>query len=186
MRLDKVISLTFHPSVSTFLGYAIIYYMYRNLLDLFTSLIFFSLLPFLLTVFLRKIGKVSDLLVTRRNERKGVILLSLLGYMIGAFIMYKIGINLFFYVSILYIINSLIILLITLFYKISIHVSVLTSIATFLTEVFGLKFSFLYLLAFLVAWARVKAKEHTVDQVVSALLLFTLFTFFEVKLFLSF
>ncbi|BCU71177.1 hypothetical protein KN1_24740 [Stygiolobus caldivivus] len=186
MRIENMISLIFHPSVSTSLGFIVIYAVCcHDLLDLVITLTFFSFFPFLLTLILLKLGKVSDLLVTKREERGLLILLSFIGYLAAVLILYLTGVNLFLYISILYIINTLLIFLITLVYKISIHISVLSGVATTLTLLFGINFAFLYIVTVIVAWARVKAKEHTLSQVLSALILFSVLTFLEIKFFLG-
>lgn len=182
MRVENLISLIFHPSVSTALGFIIIYLIRcKNLPDLLISLIFFSFTPFLITLILMRRGRVSDLLVTRREQRGRVITLSILGYLIAIALIYIYGINLLFYVALLYTLNSFFILLITLKYKISIHVAALSGVSTVLLFLVSKYFVIMYFVTALVAWARVKAKEHELSQVVSAYVFFALLTYLEIN-----
>lgn len=50
--------------------------------------------------------------------------------------------------------------------KTSIHVAAITGLVTLLVLVEGIEFSIFYFLVLLVAWARIKTKNHTVNQTI--------------------
>ncbi|BDC17197.1 hypothetical protein [Acidianus sp. HS-5] len=187
MNLGKFISILFHPSNSTLLGFLIIFLLRceNELVDFLDIVFFFSIMPFLITLILRKMGKISDLFVTKREERGKVITLALIGYILGLFILYIDFSPILFYLSIAYVVNTVIILAISTKYKISIHVATITAIATALTMILGIKFLAFYLLSIMVGIARIKIKAHTIDQVTSAFILATIITFIQIKIFLG-
>ncbi|MUM63755.1 hypothetical protein D1867_00475 [Acidianus infernus] len=185
--MERLISIIFHPSISSFLGFLIIFLARcRSLLAFADIIFFFSILPFLITLVMWKLGKISDLFVSRREERAKVIIIVLVGYILGsAFLYYFNSSPIFFYLSIAYIVNTLVILSISLKYKISIHVATITAISTALTMILGIKFIFFYLFSIIIGIARVKIKAHTVDQVLSAFIISIIVTFIQLKIYLG-
>ncbi len=183
--MERIISIIFHPSISTFLGFLIIFLtICRNYFALFDIVLFFSFLPFLITLVMKKLGKISDLFVSKREERGKVIIIALLGYLLGSIILNLNSSPIFFYLSVAYIVNTIVILLISMRYKISIHVATITAISTALVVILGIKFMFFYVLAVIVGIARVRMKAHTIDQVLSAFILSTIITSIQLKILL--
>lgn len=185
--MERIISVIFHPSISTFIGFLIIFLLKcRNLLGFIDLVFFFSILPFLITLVMLKLGMISDLFISKREERGKAILVVLVGYVIGSLVLYYFFYSpVLFYLSIAYIVNTLIILAISLRYKISIHVATITAISTALTMILGIKFVFFYIFSLIVGIARVRIKAHTVDQVVSAFIISILVTFVQLKIYLE-
>jgi len=185
--MEKIISIIFHPSISTFLGFLIIFLARcRNLLDFVDIIFFFSILPLLITLVMWKLGKISDLFISRREERGRVIIIVLLGYLLGSLVLYYFNFSpIFFYLSIAYIVNTILILSISLKYKISIHVATITAISTALIMILGIKFIFFYLFSIIVGIARVKIKAHTIDQVLSVFIISIIVTFIQLKIYLG-
>jgi hypothetical protein len=81
-----------------------------------------------------------------------------------------------------YTINTFIIFLITLRWKISVHAAGLTGPITFVIYRLGLLWSFLYLLVIPVGLVRLKLREHTTLQVVAGAILSALLTWIEIIL----
>ncbi|ARM76719.1 hypothetical protein [Acidianus manzaensis] len=183
--ISRYLSIIFHPSVSTFIGFLILILGkgYR-LYDLIVLTFFFSIYPFLVTLVLKKMGKLSDLLIRRREERFLPILLSLIGYILG--IILALPINLISYIAISYVINTVIILGITTKCKISIHVATITGMVVAIIMVFSdIIFLPLLSLPIIVGWARIKEKAHTLKQVIMGGILSFLLTFIELSLFFA-
>jgi hypothetical protein len=132
---------------------------------------FFSLVPFLITLYFRKRGLAKSVLLEGREERVRPIALSLFSYALGTALSWALGFSALVPVELGYIGSTVIILLVTLKYKVSVHVSVLTGFASVLTLFASHAFAVTFLLVPLAAWARLKMKAHTLGQVAAGLLL---------------
>ena len=66
-----------------------------------------------------------------------------------------------------YAINAVVIAIVTQFWKISVHMTMLSSIATVVVILFGIKFWWLYLFLIPLAWARIHRHRHTIWQAVT-------------------
>lgn len=183
--LSRYISIIFHPSIVTFLGFLVIILGTSfSLKEILVTSFFFSIYPFLVTFILKKEGKVSDLFVTKREERFLPIILSLVGYLIGITLLLPLDIISF--IAIAYFVNTLIILLITLKYKISVHVATIAGMMVAIIMVFrSYILLFLLLLPVIVAWARIKEKAHSLGQVMLGGILSSVLTFVELSLFFN-
>ena len=82
-----------------------------------------------------------------------------------------------FVLSLSYIVMSLIILLITFRWKVSIHTSGLALPITALVYLFGWRLAWYYILVVLLVWARVKLKAHSLAQAVSGSMIGIVVTF---------
>ena len=173
MDFIKTLSYIFHPSIVTFIGFTLIEVI-KNLpfLDFIDTTVFFSLYPFLLVFALKRMGKVSDIMVTRKEERALPIILAIAGYLVGLlltlFLLYD---KVLVILETIYIIDSIIILLVTLKYKISVHVSTATGVAVSVFIILGLKYSFLFLIPLIVGYSRIREKAHTFGQVILGFIL---------------
>uniref|UniRef100_A0A2U9IPL8 Phosphatidic acid phosphatase type 2/haloperoxidase domain-containing protein n=1 Tax=Acidianus sulfidivorans JP7 TaxID=619593 RepID=A0A2U9IPL8_9CREN len=187
-NISKYISIIFHPSISTFLGFLILilgkgYRIY----DLLIVTFFFSIFPFLITLILKVTGRISDLFIKERSERFLPILISLIGYVVGIILI--LPINLISYIAIIYVINTLIILLITIKCKISIHVATIMGMVTSILIVFSNSIETIFPILFLpviVGWARLNQRAHTFRQVILGGLISFMLTFIELFLFFSY
>ncbi|BFI74285.1 hypothetical protein [Sulfurisphaera ohwakuensis] len=166
MKCD-VVSAIFHPSVVTFVAFlSVILYLNLGLIPLLIVTVFYSLLPFLIVFIMKELRFVSDIYVSRRNERIIPMILALISYVIG--LLFLIHDYFMFNVLLIYIINTLIILVVTLKFKISVHVSTTVGSISLLVFVLGFPFIFLYLFGILISYVRYKMKAHTLSQVISA------------------
>ncbi len=124
-----------------------------------------TVVPMLLVYGLKKIGRVSDYNITFREQRFLPLLVMVGVNLLGYEVLIQIdapriisGILLFTAV------NTVLILLITLQWKISIHLLTLTSSIALLCVQFGLLPAVLLLLVPVLMWSRIMLKAHTFMQ----------------------
>lgn len=141
---------------------------------LYTSitLFFLSIGPFgyiLLNVYL---GKLSDVDVSKRSERVGPFIFGLISVCLGWFALILMHApNALITMVMISALSGLVLLIITLWWKISMHASSLAGAATMLTAFYGAVMLPLFGLLVLVGWSRVVLRRHTVAQVIAGSLL---------------
>ncbi|BFH74165.1 hypothetical protein SJAV_21090 [Sulfurisphaera javensis] len=165
-KLHEVLSALFHPSVVTFIVFSItVTFLHLEYYSLLIITIFYSIIPFLIVFFMVKAKKVTDIYVSRKEERFIPISLSIFSYIIGLILVKE---DVLFKILLIYIINTIIILLITLKFKISVHVSTTVGGITLLVFILGIYYIPLYLFGVLISISRYKLKAHTFSQIISA------------------
>ena len=172
METARFLSYAFHPLVVTAFGF-LAFCLVKGcpLHSVVSTEVFFALIPYLITLSFRATGRARSVMLEGREERLLPIALSLLSYLAGAAITYFSGPHYLLPVELGYIASTVIILLMTLKFKVSVHVSVYSGFSSVLTFFASPFFAFCYLLVPLVAWARLKLRVHTVPQVVAGLVI---------------
>jgi membrane-associated phospholipid phosphatase len=139
-----------------------------NALPIFLLTTFFAtLLPMGVIYYMFKRGFLKDMYAFDRQTRFKPFLGAMLCYFLGLIALIATSAPLL--VSVLmagYMINTFVMMLITLRWKISIHASGIAGPATFLVYAFGIQFVWMFLLILPVGWARLKLNAHTLSQVV--------------------
>jgi membrane-associated phospholipid phosphatase len=132
---------------------------------------FLSFGPMLYIIIGVRLGKFSDVDVSRRKERIGPFLFGLASVLAGlvTLVLIKAPKNLQT-LLIITAVSCIVMLVITLWWKISIHASSLAGMVTFLTALYGVIVLPAFLLVVLVSWSRVVLRRHTVAQVVAGAL----------------
>lgn len=131
-------------------------------------LIFIPLIFFAVTY---KLGWVSDIDLSDREDRPIYLIVFVLGLAVASIILYWLKVPLKFFVyTFSGLIMSIITTLITLKWKISFHTAITTSVVTAITILGGARYAPLFLLIPIIAWARVTLKKHTVHQVIGGFL----------------
>jgi membrane-associated phospholipid phosphatase len=149
----------------------------------FITLFFLSLGPLLYIAIGVHTGRLSDLEITRRSERMGPYLFSISSATVGLFVLQTLhGPYNLMTLLIITIASGIVMLFITLWWKISVHASSMASAATLLTAMYGSVMLPLFLLLILVSWSRVVLRRHTVAQVTFGALLSILLTTVILKL----
>ncbi len=135
------------------------------------TLFFLSFGPMLYIIIGVRLGKFSDVDVSRRKERIGPFLFGLASVLAGLIALDLINApkNLQT-LLILTAVSCIVMLFITLWWKISIHASSMAGTVTFLTALYGAIVLPAFLLVILVSWSRVVLRRHTVAQVVAGTL----------------
>ena len=118
------------------------------------------------------------------NDRKTPLLVAAVSSVVGAAVLFCLhaarGV---FVISVAYALNSVVIGIITQWWKISVHTAMFASIATVAVIVFGWQFWWLYLILLPLAWSRIYRKRHTVWQTIMGALTTTAVTLFIFFLF---
>ncbi len=144
-------------------------------------LIFAPLIFFIVSL---KLGWISDIDLSNRKERPAFLAVFITTLLIANVVLYMFNVPEKFLV---YALSGLVVTvttaIITLFWKISYHTTVTTSVVTAIVILGGLKFAWLFLLIIPVAWSRVALKKHTFWQVVFGALVSFLITYIIFYLF---
>lgn len=176
-KFAKAISYIFDGSYISIPAYLIInIFMLETAREVavWTSLcvLFGSIMPFIFVVFLYKKKIIADLHVPRREDRLKPLLVSNISYLLGYFVFFifkaPVYLKAMFFTSFL---TTVLLTVITSFWKISFHTSWITFTSITYYVFFGKWMLLLFLFVPLVAWARVKIKRHTAGQVIAGSLL---------------
>jgi membrane-associated phospholipid phosphatase len=142
------------------------------------AVLFLSIGPMLYIVVGVSLGKFSDIDVSIRSQRIGPFLFGITSSTLGFFILQfnNAPANL---ETVLLTASAigLILMLITLWWKISMHASTLSGTVTFLAVLYGAFVLPAFLLVLLVGWSRVILKRHTIAQVTAGAFLSAAITF---------
>jgi membrane-associated phospholipid phosphatase len=132
------------------------------------TLFFLSFGPLVYILIGVRLGKFSDTDVSRRSERKGPFLFSIASVLAGLIILQLTnGPKNLQTLLIITAASGVIMMITTLWWKISIHASSLAGAVTMLTVLYGAIVLPAFLLVVLVSWSRVVLRRHTVAQVLA-------------------
>jgi len=133
-------------------------------IDVFSSIIigiiFLVLIPLTSVYYFSK----KDFDVRNKDERTRLYLISITSYLISSTIFWFLNSHVMFVISMAYVFVTSACSIINIFWKISAHSAGTAGPVTALVYVFGLSLIPLYILIFLVFWARLKIKIHNVLQ----------------------
>ena len=149
--------------------------------------LFGAILPLSSTYYLVRKGIIPDIYASDRASRTEPFLWAMASYLLGvtALLYFEAP----FVVTALmacYFVNAIIMLLITLYWKISIHAVGVTGPITALVFQLGAKMIPFFLLMLPVAWARIELKAHNVKQVIAGAVLSTILTWFQMVFYVNF
>lgn len=176
-KAARIISTLFVPPSFTLLIY--IYFAFtleiepgKKIITIITAVIFGFLLHIILFVYFRRKGKLVNLDATLKEERTVPFFISSIIYFIGFAILIYGNINI---VSIAfwfcYISNTLIVIFINKYWKISVHALGAAGSLAALIYVAGPVGLLLIILVILVGWSRIKLKCHNFYQVLAGIML---------------
>ncbi len=173
IRIAHYISNILAPvTISLPFVFLVAFYHAQDLLAAFIyaciTLFFLSFGPLLYIIIGVRLGKLSDMDVSRRAERAGPLLFGILSVTIGWLVLAHInGPKNLQTVLIITAVSGVVMMVITLRWKISIHASSMGGAATMLTALYGAVMLPLFVLVALVSWSRVALHRHTKAQVVT-------------------
>ena len=132
------------------------------------TLFFLSVGPLLYIIIGVRLGKLSDIDVSRRTQRAGPFIFGIVSVMIGWLVLTLTnGPRNLQTVMIITVFSGIIMMVITFWWKISMHASSFGGVATMLTALYGAMMLPLFVLLILVSWSRVVLRRHTVPQVIA-------------------
>lgn len=108
------------------------------------------------------LSKAWDL--PKRADRYLFLLITGLGLLISAWFVYSYGNLLLIHLGLIVIVIMLITFLITLFWKISLHMSLMVCGCLIISYLFNWNLGFIYLAIPVIFWARLRLKSHTFSQ----------------------
>jgi membrane-associated phospholipid phosphatase len=177
------------PVISVFIFIALNYFLITGsdfISVTLVCLLFAAILPSIIAYVWVK-SKNLELDMPNKEDRVYPLLWILLSYLIGVIVLYLIAapaittVLMFCYFS-----NTLVGLLISLFWKISIHSVGIAGPVAFLIYVFGYYGLIFLTLIPLIMWSRLILKRHTLNQVIVGAFLGFLMTSVQIYLFLGF
>lgn len=146
------------------------------------SILFVSILPIITsTLWIKR--KELEVDMPQREDRIYPLLMVILSYIIGVMVLYTLGApTLITTLMICYLNNTVVVLLFSLYWKISIHAMGMTGPATAIIYLFGWTGLIFSLLVPLVLWSRLHLKRHTPAQLIVGTVLGYLLTAAQIYL----
>lgn len=139
----------------------------NTLLFAVLTLFFLSVGPLIYILIGMRLGTFTDIDVSVRSQRTGPFLFGILSSLIGLFALTMTnGPRNLESVLLITAISSTVLLLITFWWKISMHASALAGAVTMLSMLNGIVMLPAFLLVILVSWSRVVLRRHTIAQVI--------------------
>ena len=129
------------------------------------SFLLFAFFPFLPVIYYYK-KNVVDLYVSKRKARTPFYLIAIASYSVAAIIFFATDTSIMFLLALGYVSVSVVLLVVNLFWKVSIHCAGVTGPIFALFFVFGIKALPLSAIILLVCWSRIKLKNHTFAQTI--------------------
>jgi len=185
LETAKFISMVAHPPVISIPTFIILNYFLAGpdqfIVPTLISIIFGALIPISTSLILIK-KMNTDLDITDRTKRTMPLILAICSYLIGFLVLLWFGAPAI--VSVLMLVygtNTLIILIINFYWKISIHAMGIAGPTAAFIFAFGLVGVLLGLIIPLVMWSRLKLKKHTLSQVIAGSVLGLLLTWIQLS-----
>lgn len=179
--LAFTISSILSPYLTAAIFIIIIVYSYSKSLAEFlpwvlTFFLFAIVIPGIYVLWLFETKQIKNIHISVRENRRKPFLLLAISSIIGATILWVLNAaRPVVVIGVVYAANSLVMAVVTQFWKISVHTAMFSSIATITVILFGARFWWLYLLLIPLAWSRIHRKRHTIWQaIVGAVVAFIL------------
>lgn len=128
-------------------------------------------IPFTYLHLALKMGWISKWDIPKREERRPIIIIFILCSVISLYLVNQFGTKLLLDLFILTLTTGFIASLITVFWKISIHMVLDTTGVLLVNFLIGWNLWPLFILIPIVGWARLKLKRHTFSQILAGVLL---------------
>lgn len=142
----------------------------QDLSWIIVTLLFLSLLPLLYGAFVYKTKRISNADITERKER--IIPFFVVTLIYGAYLlatMFFDAPDIFKILAVYYFTPALILSMVTVFWKVSVHTAGVTQLVALLMIIFGSQALILAPLIVLTGWLRIHMKSHTIWQVLGGI-----------------
>ena len=173
-RLARWISVLFDSSILSLPIFLALGYVSARTLGLewaILTLLIVTGIPLTYLLIGLKRGWVSDMELSRREERPRFILVSLSSDVLALLVLHLFrGPHLLTVIVLAYFCLAIVIFSISSFWKISMHMAGVSGFSTALVFVFGAPALWAFISLLLVAWARLHRRKHTVPQLIAGTL----------------
>jgi len=173
-RLARWISVLFDSSILSlpiFLALGYVSARALGLLWAFLTLLIVTGIPLAYLLIGRQRGWVSDMELSRREERPRFILVSLSSDVLALLILrFFGGPHLLTVIVLTYFCLAIVMFSISSFWKISMHMAGVGGFSTALVFIFGAPALWAFLSLLLVAWARLRRRKHNIAQLIAGAL----------------
>lgn len=170
-NLAKSVGMIFNAPLIAVFAFWYIYkeMMLHNLWSHFYMPSFFSgILPLVSLYYLRHIGVIGDLMVNERDERLIPFACVFGSYLLGTGFLWVFNApSTMVALMVSYVVTSLVMMVITLRWKISIHAAGVAGPSMFLVLKYNLVLWPFLIATLLVCWSRWRLKVHTIEQVLA-------------------
>ena len=189
-KLAKIISAALNApliAILTFIPLILSQQPSNTLQLVLITTVFGAILPLSSTYYLVRRGIIPDIYASVRETRTEPFLWAMASYLLGVTVL--LYVNAPFVVTALmacYFGNAIIMLLITLRWKISIHTVGVSGPVTALVFELGARMIPLFFLLFPVAWARIELKAHNKGQVAAGAILSSILTWVQMLFYVNF
>jgi membrane-associated phospholipid phosphatase len=167
-------------TLATFIPLIVTFGASRSPFLIGVTALFGCIIPLLGVFVMLKRGTIKDFYATDRETRIKPFLWSIFSYIMGFIFLYiiraPVGVTA---LMACYVVNGLVLLVITLKWKISIHASGITSPITALVYLLGSSMIPFFLLVLPVAWARLELKAHNMLQVTAGAIISSVLTWVQ-------
>lgn len=189
-KLANIISTLGNAPLIAMFIFILLNYLFSEGIDFIVitlvCLIFAAIIPSIIAYVWIK-NKNLEMDMPNKEDRLYPLLWILLSYLLGVIILYIISAPLIITVLMFcYFSNTLIVLLISFFWKISIHSVGIAGPVAFLIYVFGYPGLIFLLLIPVIMWSRLHLKRHTPNQVIAGASLGLALTTLQIYFFLGF
>jgi hypothetical protein len=189
-KLANIVSAVMNAPLITLLTFVPLVFRYGGVstIRVLTITSFFGcVLPLILVVLMLKKGVITDFYATERMERFIPFMATIASYSFGALALIITDAPApITALMACYIVNGLVLLVITLKWKISIHASGIASPVTALVYLLGSRLIFLFLLFIPVAWARVELNAHDKKQVTAGAIISGVLTWVQMAFYVHY
>ncbi|MBN2423079.1 hypothetical protein JXB41_07690 [Candidatus Woesearchaeota archaeon] len=192
LLLSKKISMIFNPIFNASISFILIILtysfteIYYKIIYLIVSLVFSAIIPLFFIVFYKKIKSLNKKDFQKRKERIIPLIGGIISYILGFLLLRILGAPLIIQgLMFCYATNTLIVLLLTNFWKVSIHTTAIGGPIVALNYHFGHIILPFYFLVLVVGISRFILKRHTLTQVLGGIIIGIGLTIFQFKIFFN-
>ncbi len=171
------ISAIFSPYVTAAIFILLITYTYAQNVREFLpwigiAFLFAILIPASYIIWLIERKHVRDIHLSDHSERKIPFLVTGISAVLGAAALAIIGAaKPVVLMGVAYAVNAVAVGILTLFWKISVHTALFSSVVTVIVILYGPQYAWAFLLLIPLAWSRVYRQRHRLDQVIGGALI---------------
>ena len=187
-RVASIITHVSNPALVAAYTFLFLLYLYNNASPSFVCVVltFGTFVPLLIIILLSKHGVVSDVFVTEREERAKPFAGAVISYLVGSLVLWSLNApKLVTALMLCYAVNTIVMMLITRRWKISVHASGIAGPTTVLIAAVGAWASILFALLIPVGWARIRLKAHTPMQLLAGALVTIAATWVQLGIYLT-